>query len=156
MKTRLVLSTPKMINMDLTYAQPSAQTQVALHLMINQLSVSSLPSAMRRQSVVVNDIPSALYVNTDAHKLAAVLGSLLNTVIGHSSNSYIRISAKTYGNVALLHIKDNCRLNSPAFACSLVKIQELAERIGGSVGVTSYRNGITTIAFSFINHPIAA
>ena len=141
--------------MDLTSVQPSAQmhatqSQVALHLMINQLSVSSLPSAMRRQSVVVNDIPSGLCVNTDAHKLAAVLGSLLNT------NSYIRISAKTYGNVALLHIKDNCRLNSPAFACSLVKIQELAERIGGSVGVTSYRNGITTIAFSFVNHPIAA
>lgn len=143
--------------MDLTYSEkPSVQSEVALHLMINQLSISVLPSAMRRQSVVVNDIPAALHVNTDAHKLAAVLGSLLNTVVGHSNNSYIRISAKTYGNVALLHIKDNCRLNSPAFACRLVEIQQLAERIGGSVGVTSYRNGITTVAFSFITHPVAA
>ena len=143
--------------MDLTYSEkPTTQSQVALHLMINQLSVSILPSAMRRHSVVVNDIPSAMYVNTDAHKLAAVLGNLLSTMIGHSTNSYIRISAKTYGNVALLHIKDNSRLNSPAFACSLAEIQQLAERIGGNVGVTSYRNGITTVAFSFINHPIAA
>lgn len=129
----------------------STQSQVALHLMINQLSLSTLPTAMRRQSIIVNDIPQRMYVTTDAHKLAAVLGSLLNTVISHTSNAYIHISAKNYGNVMLLHIKENSRLNSPSFAGKLVEIQEMAERIGGNVSVTSYRNEVTTVAFSFVN-----
>jgi nitrate/nitrite-specific signal transduction histidine kinase len=137
-------------------SKASTQSQVALHLMINQLSVSTLPTAIRRENVVVNDIPAALYVHTDAHKLAAVIGSLLNTVIGHSKNSYIRVSAKSYGDVTLVHIKDNGRLNSPAFAGSLIEIQQLAERIGGSVSVTSYRNDVTTVALSFVNLPAAA
>jgi hypothetical protein len=142
-----------------SYAQASkasTQSQVALHLMINQLSVSTLPTAIRRENVVVNDIPAAMYVHTDAHKLAAVIGGLLNTVIGHSSNSYIRVSAKSYGHVMLVHIKDNGRLNSPGFAGSLADIQKLAERIGGSVSVTSYRNDVTTVALSFVNLPAAA
>lgn len=132
---------------------PSTQSQVALHLMINQLSVSTLPTAMRRQSIIVNDIPKTMYVTTDAHRLAAVLGSLLNTVISHTSNTYIHISAKNYGDVMLLHIKENSRLNSPSFAGKLAEIQEMAERIGGNVSVTSYRNEITTVAFSFVSAP---
>jgi hypothetical protein len=130
--------------------KPSALSQVPLQLMISQLSVSTMPMALRRKNVVVNDIPAALYVHADAHKLAAVIGSLLNTVIGHSSNSYIRVSAKSHGNVTLLYIKDNSRLNSPAFAGSLVEIQELAARIGGSISVTSYRNDETTVALSLL------
>lgn len=134
----------------------STQSTIALHLMINQLSVSSMPVAIRRRNVIVNDVPSDLVIKSDEQKLAAVLGNLLNTVIGHANDSYIRITAKLYGGVTLLHIKENSRLNSPAFANSLVEIQELAEKIGGSVSVTSYRNDITTIALSITNMPFAA
>lgn len=132
-------------------ALKSTQSQVALHLMINQLSVSTLPTALRHRSIIVNDIPVGLKVNTDAHKLAAVLGSLLHTVIAHTNDSYIRFSAKQYHNVTLVHIKENSRLNSPAFASRLCEIQTMAEAIGGSVGVTSYRNEVTTIALSVVD-----
>lgn len=134
----------------------TSQGQVALHLMINQLSVSTLPSAIRHRNILINDIPSELYVNADQHKLAAVLGSLLHTVIGHSNDSYIRISAKKYGNVMLVHFKENNHLNGHAFTASLNHAQKLAESIGGNVTVTSYRNDITTIALSFVNLPVAA
>ena len=134
----------------------STQSQVALHLMVNQLSISTMPSAVRRQNVVVNDVPSTLYFHGNEQKLAAVLGSLLTTIIGHSQNSQLRISAKSYGNVIVLHLRENSRLNSPSFATSLVRVQELADRIGGSVSVTSYRNKVTTVAFSFLSIPVAA
>jgi hypothetical protein len=127
------------------------QSQVALHLMVTRLSVNSMPAAMRCRSIIVNDIPEGLRINTDEQKLAAVLGSLLHTVISHANDSYIRISAKQYHNVTLLHIKENSRLNSPSFAQRLCEVQEIAEKIGGSVSVTSYRNEITTIALSVVN-----
>lgn len=129
---------------------------VRLHLLVNQLSISTMPEAIRKKSHVINEIPGELMIHTDASRLAAVLGQLLITMISHSHDSSIRISAKKYGKVILLHLKENSRLNSPAFATSLVEIQHLADRIGGNVSVTSYRNEVTTVALSFIDQHLVA
>ena len=115
-----------------------------------------MADASRHQNMIVNKIPAELYVNADMHKLAAVIGSLMNTMINYTHNSPIHISVKNYGNVMLLHLRSNTRLNNPAFANCLVKVQQLAENIGGTVGMTSSRNEITTVALSFIRDKLAA
>lgn len=135
---------------------PFEQSQVALHLMINQLAVSTMPSAARRRSFIMNDIPSEVYVRANAQKLAAVLGSLLNTVINQSSDSCIRVSAKPYGDVMLVHIKDLHNLNGRTFSVCLGQAQKMAATIGGTVTVNEYRKEMTTIALSFMNLPEAA
>lgn len=132
------------------------QSNTNLHGMINLLSVSNMPSAIRRRSILVNEIPSELLVNADEQKLAAVLGMLLHTVIDHTNDSCIRISAKVYGNVTLVHIKENIHPYGRAFNCKIEEAQKLAEKIGGNVTVTSYRNDVTTIALSFMNLSAAA
>ena len=134
----------------------STQSEVALHLMVNHLTVKTLPNAIRKGSVLINEIAREIYVKTDAGELSLVLGNLLQTIIQHTRDSKIRISAKTYGNVMLLHIKEDSKLNSPAFASSLVDVQRLADKIGGCVSVTSYRNKVTTVACGFLNLPVAA
>ena len=128
----------------------ATQSQLALHLMVSKLSVKTTPSNPSEKTIV-NDVPSWLQVNTDQHKLAAIISRLLDKVIDHTDSSRIRICAKNYHNVTILHIKDKSRLNSPAFANSLVEVQELAEELRGSVSVTSYRNDVTTVALSFMN-----
>lgn len=134
---------------------PSVQSQVALHLMINQLSVSTMSSATRRRSFIMNDIPSGMYVTTDAQKLAAVLGTLLHSIISQTSDSCIRVSAKTYGDVMLVHIKDQHNLNGRNFSICLARAQRMAETIGGTVTVNNFRNDATTIALSFVNKKAA-
>jgi hypothetical protein len=99
----------------------------------------------------VNDVPSSFQVKTDAHKLATVIHTLLNTVMNHSESGSISISARKYHQVTLLHIKEKSRINTPDFAQRLIEVQTLAEDIGGSVSVTSYRNDVTTIALSVID-----
>lgn len=133
------------------------QNHVALHLMVNRISASSLPSATRKNSFIINDVPADLQTSTDENMLATIFGSLLNTVITHTENCCIRISAKVYGKVVLLHLKETHRLNSPAFAGNIRQLQQLAEKIGGTVSVSNNRNEATTIVFSFINNlPLAA
>ena len=66
------------------------------------------------------------------------------------------ISAKNYSNVMLLRLRSNSRLNNTGFANSLAKLQQLAENIGGTVGITSSRNEVTTVALSFISGRLAA
>jgi hypothetical protein len=133
------------------------QNHVALHLMVSRILASSLPSATRKNSFIINDVPGDLEANTDENMLATIFGSLLNTVITHTENCCIRISAKVYGKVVLLHLKETHRLNTPAFAFNLRQVQQLAEKIGGTVSISNNRNEPTTIVFSFINNlPLAA
>jgi hypothetical protein len=134
------------------------QGHVALHSMVNRISISSMPSATRRHSFIINDIPKDLEANTDENMLATVLGSLLHTVIGHTENCCIRISAKLCDGVVLVHLKESHRLSTAAFTGSLRQAQQLAEKIGGSVSVNNNRSEATTIVFSFVNNslPLAA
>ena len=133
------------------------QSHLPLHLIVSRISNGSLSSATRKNSFIINDVPNDLEVNTDEHMLATVFGSLLNTVINNTENCCIRISAKLYGRVVLLHLKESHRLNSPAFAGNLRQVQQLAEKIGGTVSISNDRNEVTTIVFSFVNNlPLAA
>lgn len=130
---------------------------IGLHLMVSRISASSVPSATRKNSFIINDIPEDLQANANENMLATIFGSLLNAVITHTENCCIRISAKIYGRVAMLHLKETHRLDTPAFAGSLRQVQQLAEKIGGAVSVSNKRNEATTIVFSFINNlPLAA
>jgi hypothetical protein len=130
---------------------------VCLHTLVRRISTGSIHYATRRNSFIINDVPSDLYASTDEHMLAAVFGSLLNTVITHSEYCCIRITAKNYGRVVLFQLKETHRSNSHAFTGNLRQIQLLAEKIGGSVSVSNNRDEATTIVFSFVNNtPLAA
>jgi anaerobic glycerol-3-phosphate dehydrogenase len=133
------------------------QTKVALHLMVSRISASSLTSASRKNSFIINDVPADLQAHTDENMLAAVLGSLLNTVITHTENCCIRISAKLYGRVVLLQLKETHQFHSHALAVNLKQVQQLAEKIGGTISVSNNCREASTIVFSFVNNfPLAA
>ena len=135
----------------------STQALLPLQLMVSRISTSSLPAAIRRHSFIVNDIPSDISVSTDENMLATVFGSLLNTVITHTENCCIRISAKLYGKVVLVNLKESHQSNGQSFRGSLRQIQQLAEKIGGAVSISHGRTKETTILFSFANNlPLAA
>lgn len=125
---------------------------VALHIMVSRISATSLPTATRKNSFIINDVPADLQAMTDEHMLATIVGSLLNTVITHTENCCIRISAKLYGRVVLLQLKESHSGNGSAFAANLRQVQQLAEKIGGSVSVSNERHETTTIVFSFVNN----
>jgi hypothetical protein len=88
--------------------------------------------------------------------LAAVLGGLMKEVITHTESSCICITAKSYNNVVLLHVKNDGSLNYDSISHNLSAMQKQAEKLDGFIGFTSYRNKITTIAFSFTNIQEAA
>lgn len=134
----------------------ASQGKIPLHVMINRVSASFLPSATRKRSFIVNDVPADMQVNTDENMVATVFGSLLNTVISHTENSCIRISASLSGKVVFLNLKENYKLNGPEFIDKLRLSQQLAAKIGGSIVVSNGNAHSTTIVFSFLNAPLAA
>ena len=128
----------------------------SLHHLVNRLSESLETAARNNKSLILNNVPEDICSELNVNMVASVLSRLMNIVILHTENSCIRISAKTFGNVVLIHVKDDGCLNYDSISHNLAEIQSQAEKIGGFVGFTSYRNKLTTIAFSFMNVKDAA
>jgi hypothetical protein len=127
-----------------------------LRQMTTDLISSVLPAATRNESFIVNDIPDYLDVDTDPQLVASVLGGMLSTVAQHAKNSCITVSAKIYHDVILVHVKDSNSSHNYDIYSGLQGLLPLAEKIGGFVGVSSHRQKVTTVAFSFPNLPAAA
>jgi glucose-6-phosphate-specific signal transduction histidine kinase len=128
----------------------------SLNQLVDRLTDSLEPAIHRNKSFVINDVPENISTDINEELLASVLSRLLNMVIMHTENSRIMVSAKTYGNIILLHVKNDGCLNYDSISRNLGEIQSLAEKMGGFVGFTSFRNKLTTIAFSFTKMPYAA
>jgi hypothetical protein len=124
---------------------------IALHVMINHISAGSLATATRRGSFIVNDVPANFNIMADEHILATVFANLLNALITHTDNSCIRISAQLHGRVVMLSLKETHTVTAPNFTGSLREAQQLVERMGGNIVVTTDRNQATTIVLSFLN-----
>src|SRR5580765_458013 len=112
----------------------------SLNQLVDRLTDSLEPAIHRNKSFVINDVPENISTDINEDLLASILSRLLNMVIMHTENSRIRVSAKTYGNVILLHVKNDGSLNFDSISRNLGEIQGLAEKMGGFVGFTSFRN----------------
>ena len=117
--------------------------------LISRLVNSALPTAVRRKSFIVNDIPCELYVAGNENILATVLSNLLNTVVSHTENSCVRVSAKVYGGIILVYMKDSGYFNKSIVTCQLQELQLLAKKLGGCISVITRRTEAPSIAFSF-------
>lgn len=140
--------------MSITSIQPDPLKGVwELRPFVSILLNSFRPAAIRHESILVNDIPKDILIDANRELLATVLGELLTSVIGHAKGTCIQVSAKVYTDVILVHIKDHNTVNSIAIKHDT---RLLAERMGGFVDVSSQRQRLTTVAFSFPNLPVAA
>lgn len=127
-----------------------------LHLIIQHLLGECSPTAGNRSNLLQNHVPEDMEVKGDVKVISSVIKGLLHAVISNAKGSCIRVTAKTYHNVVLLHVKDSSSYNNYAVTAGLQKVQPLAEQVGGFLEITSQRQLETTIAFSFMNVQRAA
>ncbi len=122
-----------------------------LHSITDSLVSSIEPAAASRGNHFINDITDDICVDANRELLANVIAGLICAVNSQVKDSKIRLTAKQYTDVILIHLKD---YNKNEFIIIDRKIQALAEKMGGFVGVCSRRNNLTTIAFCFPNLPL--
>lgn len=127
------------------------QEGVTLQTLVSQLVAGIVPITVRRNNFLVNDIPAGLLIQADTENLVTVLSNLFNSVIPYVQNSCLRITAKVFGNVVLVQLRDQTGINSYFIEQHLTDCLPLAEKMGGYIGITSQRDRETTIVFSFLN-----
>lgn len=89
----------------------------------------------------------------DKNILSSIISKLLHAMLKHARDTSIRISAKRYNNIVLVHVKDSNGCNNQGINYGVQQAQPLATRIGGFLDITSSRHRETTVSFSFPNVP---
>ncbi|MES1223073.1 MAG: hypothetical protein ABUT20_46700 [Bacteroidota bacterium] len=128
-----------------------AGPELSLHNLTDKLIISLLPKSTKQKNIIINDISEELTANADEQLLAAVMGCLLQTAVAHASSSCIRVSAKAFGYITLVHIRSNEVYNEEISDDYMRRLQPLAEKLGGCITVTNSNLRGTTMAFTFIN-----
>jgi len=124
-----------------------------LHEVVDQLVKTFTAKATSNKSYFVNEIPGHLQLRRDPQVISSVLSGLLTTVVSYAKDSCIQLSARLYGNIILVRVRNSGGLNINGIDSQLQTLLPLAERMRGSIGFTSQRNNITTICFGFSNLP---
>lgn len=142
---RAKLNTSKMVGIQVAREQRS----VSLFDLIDNIVRSSLPFALRNHNLILNEISSGFNVHCDKDSLTGIVRGVLDAIMEFSKSSYIRISARRYHEIVLIHFKDFNILNKTQAPYNLQPVQELASKIDGYIGITSFRQYESTIALSF-------
>lgn len=129
---------------------------ITLERLVHALINVKLESVVRKRSFFINEVQCNLPLKADRNVVTKVLDSLLQNVLNETASSCIRISAKEYSQVLLIHIYDNHEADYGAENVVSELVQVEAKKIGGFVGITRHQKNQTVIAFSFPNVPLAA
>ena len=80
---------------------------IFIHQLVSRLITSLQPSAVKRNNILLNDIPRDLSVMADENTLAYVLSNLVNSAVSTTENRCIHIEAiHTDDAHTMIRVKD--------------------------------------------------
>ena len=134
-----------------TSAQLIYNDDCTLKQLTNLFMSANQPVAKKQNSYFINTITEDLKLRIDKEGLATLLNSMFYIMASCSRDTCIMISVDLFMDVVQLHMKDLSTFNSYALISKRQHLQQLAEKIGGHLTITSEHPRETTITFSFTN-----
>lgn len=131
----------------------SSEKSAILHTMVAACMQDCMTNGLLKSPRVLNEIPDDLLIYNNPCTVGQVIKHVLHSILPHSQQHLIRITAKTYSDVVLIHFRDSDGLDETSIRPSLNEMKDLVEELGGFLDITSHRPSETTIAFSFPNLP---
>jgi len=129
-----------------------AQQKTPMRRLVDCLVESSLPTAVRNRSFIVNEIPESLHFQySDENMVASVISGMLHAVLNNAKESCVKICAKEIheGKTMQVFVKDTGCFSSFALACDLQNVFPVAEKLGGYLSISTEKQNNTTITFNF-------
>jgi nitrogen fixation/metabolism regulation signal transduction histidine kinase len=130
--------------------------KIALREITNQLIKEILPSAISRNSFIINDIPADTKLYADKTVIAHILGNLLSNTVGSSHHGCIRVSAKDEDGHVTISVKDNNNDYSRFISGKMEKVKPSVMKMGGDLNFEFNQRNSITILVSFANNNVAA
>ena len=130
--------------------------RVSLHRLVNQLLADLQPQAMKRNNVILNGISQDLSIDTDENQLAYVLWNLINSAVISTRKECIHIVALERGDRMMICLKDVGSCFYRTISHEYRKVQDAAEKLGGSISINNDATYGSNISFSILHRRMAA
>jgi heptaprenylglyceryl phosphate synthase len=124
---------------------------ISLQLLVNRMVSSSIDTATRNKTNVVNDVSRDIQLMADKSKVVPLIDELLATVVANSRNSEIHVNADCYRDIVILNIQDRNNNNGYALDFSIMSLESQVRAAGGSLSIDGKQKRVATVSFSFPN-----
>ena len=125
----------------------SANGNLQLHQMVNNLLHDLLPLAVSKRTLILNEIPGSFQLAADENMVAYVLWNLMNRVVTTTANECIYIDAEEAGNCSMIRLKNVSNYFYRSFSGDLRQVQDIARQLGGSLHIENAGDRETTVCF---------
>lgn len=132
------------------------KNQIDLHKLVNGVVKEWLPEAIKRHTIIINEIPAYLFLPLDEGVAKKVMDRLLKNVIRSSRLGCIRISAEQDGQCTLLRVRDNQSDYSGYISGKITKVEPLVRKMGGNIYYEFNRRNNLTVILCFYQKGSAA
>ncbi len=126
-------------------------TPVCLHRLTDQLIKGLIPRAIENGSLIINDIDREMVVQTDENMLAYILCNLLNGIVCHTREESIHIGADIKGDCTGISVGGAGSSFYHSVTDGLLQLQQVAEKLGGSISIEMTRARGTVVSISLFN-----
>lgn len=124
---------------------------ISLKRMVSNFLIALQPLAARQSSFFINEVSEDFMIAVDKKELSSLLHFMLSSVVAHSRNSCIRISAKQYGNVALVKFRDQNEEMIYDMSRSRQQVISLTEKLGACIMSNNNNRKTGALTLSFPN-----
>jgi signal transduction histidine kinase len=94
------------MNPEGTAQSPTSEPAVSVYQIVSKLIASMQPLAVKRNNILLNDIPRDLSVHADQNTIAYVLSQLVDSAVNSTENQCIHIEAVFNDEHRMLRVKD--------------------------------------------------
>jgi signal transduction histidine kinase len=129
------------------FSQATVSRGLPLQKLVNHLLKDLLPAAVRKRSLILNEIPGEFTVAADENMVSFVLWNLMNNVVHTSANECIHVNAERAGNCTLISLKHVSNYFYRSFSGDLRQVQDMAEKLGGCINIECSGENESTVTF---------
>jgi len=130
--------------------------KIFLHQLVSELVQSLLPLTVKRDNIILNEIPRDLCVRADENMLAYIFWNLINAAIQSTQNECIHIEAIPVGDCTMIRIKDVGSYFHHTISREYRQVQYVAEQLGGTISIGNGMDYGTNAALCISNSLLAA
>lgn len=127
-------------------------SKITLHNLVACLLPNFHSITIKQKVHILNDVPCGFCVTTDENLLASVISTLMVSLSGKSRNSCIKITAKRYRNIILLHMKDTYNRHVSISSNAWEELNPLAKKLGGCIVTNQADSAAITLSFRCLSN----
>lgn len=128
-----------------------ARKLISLHHLVNEVVTDVLPFAVQRRTLIINDVQPGLDVNINEQQLTSLLKNLLCETIMNTQDDCLRVMAKAFNAITLVHVRNNDFRSEQIITANLQQFEGIAEQLGGCLSVTKNKLYGASVSFTFLN-----